>query len=299
MTPDSFGDRIAASSGATLAVSDGSAVIATASSDTDSGTPLRSTMSPREACRTNGLVFSFVAASAYESGSTPCNRISRPANSDSTNAITPSVIRSRNVGRPSFNVRGGRLTFGFRTGGRRFCGGLFRGAAAFFPTAFLAAAFFSGRPSGPYGEAPAAPHSPRSLPAAGWAQPSWPPSAAHHRAHDVRVCTLRSACTRRRRLALAARSGATAFCSGGTAGLSLAGRGAPLRLTATSAWRLVAPSLRHPIIPRWSWCSLLSPAAWWCPPAACWCWCSACWSPFQRAAWWCRRAASSYRRAAS
>ncbi len=140
MTPDSFGDRIAASSGATLAVSDGSAVIATASSDTDSGTPLRSTMSPREACRTNGLVFSFVAASAYESGSTPCNRISRPANSDSTNAITPSVNRSRNVGRPNFNVRGGRLTRAFRTGGRRFCGGLFRGAAAFFPTAFLAAA---------------------------------------------------------------------------------------------------------------------------------------------------------------
>jgi hypothetical protein len=60
----SFGARIAASCWATGFVWVGSAVIATASSDTLSGTPFRSRIAPREACSTNGLVFSLVAASA-------------------------------------------------------------------------------------------------------------------------------------------------------------------------------------------------------------------------------------------
>ncbi len=49
---------------ATGAVWVGSAVISTASSDTDSGMPLRSMIEPRVACSTNGWVFSLVAASA-------------------------------------------------------------------------------------------------------------------------------------------------------------------------------------------------------------------------------------------
>jgi hypothetical protein len=59
-----FEARMVASWAATGAVWVGSAVISNASSDTDSGTPLRSRIEPRFACSTNGLVFSLVAASA-------------------------------------------------------------------------------------------------------------------------------------------------------------------------------------------------------------------------------------------
>ena len=97
-----------ASSGASSAVIAGSATTILPSTESASGTPLRSRMSPRSAGRVTLTTFSAAAIAAYDLGSMPCSWTSRAAKTDSTIAITIRPNRRRNCGAPR-RVSSGRL----------------------------------------------------------------------------------------------------------------------------------------------------------------------------------------------
>ena len=75
----------------------GSATTIAPSTESASGRPLRSRMSPRSAGRLRVTVPSAAAMAAYALGSTPCSCTSRAPKTDSTMAITRNPNRSRTV----------------------------------------------------------------------------------------------------------------------------------------------------------------------------------------------------------